>query len=106
MATRPRSPEHERRAFGQRLKALLDGQEIRPSEMARRLGSNDSSVSRYLSGEHEPTLATLGAIREALRCSWGDLLGGDEAISREQFEAGYEHARADAVRAVRGMHPS
>lgn len=67
-------------------------------QLAGRIGSTKSSISRWESGERDITLGALGAIAEALRCDVADLYrdplrpsadallrGMDEPTKRQAF---------------------
>lgn len=55
--------------FGEWLREKLDQQGIRPIELARRSKIDPGSLSRYLSGEREPTAQNLQAIAKGLHIS-------------------------------------
>ena len=61
--------------FGETLKAYLKEHGITQTELARRMYVTQPSVNNYLTRESGVTVATLRRIREALGCTWEDLLG-------------------------------
>lgn len=49
--------------------------DITDAELARRVGVTRSTVHDWVHGEHEPTLASLRKLAEALECDVGELMG-------------------------------
>ncbi len=48
---------------------------ITDAELARRLEVTRSTVHDWVHGEHEPTLASLRRLAQALECEVGELMG-------------------------------
>lgn len=57
-----------------KLKALLEKQGMTQRELAKKAGTTEVSISRYLSGQRVPRLLTLAAIAQVLGVSIDDLL--------------------------------
>lgn len=58
----------------EKLKTLLKRQEMTQRELAKKAGTTEVSVSRYLRGQRTPRLLTLAAIAQVLGVSIDDLL--------------------------------
>lgn len=63
-----------RTAFSAKLKALLKERGMKQAELARRLGSTQTSVCRYVSGQRIPTVDVAVLIADALNVSMDELL--------------------------------
>ena len=61
--------------FGTRLLALLSSRGMSQIDLCRRAGIARSTVGNYATGKAQPTLTTLRLMREALGCTWEELLG-------------------------------
>lgn len=61
--------------FGENLRRLLQERGITQSEMGRRMYVTQAAVGEYLVSKGGPTVATLRRIRDAIGCTWEDLLG-------------------------------
>jgi transcriptional regulator with XRE-family HTH domain len=60
-------------SFASNLKSRLDEKEMKPSELAKAIGKNKSSISQYLKGINIPKDETKEKIAEVLECSIEDL---------------------------------
>lgn len=70
-----RITSHEREDFGERLRRLLRERGMSQSDLARATDTSVATVSRWCTHERTPRYAQLVAVREALGCSWDDLMG-------------------------------
>ena len=61
--------------FGERLRGLIKNGGLTQVTFAEKIGVRQSQVSGWIQGRHGPTLATLRRIRDALGCTWDELLG-------------------------------
>lgn len=61
--------------FGLRLHGLITRRYKTVKDFAKRSGIHYSSLEGYVNGRHEPSLGKLVAIREALGCTWDEMLG-------------------------------
>lgn len=68
----------------------MDQSGIGITDMARRLGIGQATMSRYVSGEVEPSLDVIWALEQHLQLAPGDLLRA----------AGYVEDRMGVVRAI------
>ena len=57
------------------LKREIEQSGITKTEIARQVGVSKSTISQYLSGRAQPTLATLSKLCKVLDCSADDILG-------------------------------
>jgi len=57
------------------LKREIEQSGITKTEIARQVGISKSTISQYLSGRAQPTLATLSKLCKVLDCSADDILG-------------------------------
>lgn len=64
--------------FGKRLRVLRRRQGLLQGEFAEKCGLSDNAVRSYEQGVRYPTLWSLKKMRQALGCTWDELLGGDE----------------------------
>lgn len=62
----------------QKLKDLLEEQKMTQKELAKRAGTTEVSISRYVSGQRIPRLLKLASIAEVLG------VGIDELITKER----------------------
>lgn len=72
---RPEHVVHADDSFGARLRGLLKERGMRQSDLAKAMGVAPAVVSRWVRGAITPRFDMLQAIREALGCSWDDLMG-------------------------------
>ncbi len=72
--------------FGQRLLGILKKQGITQKEFAKRVGTTESSISRYISGSRKPGSDTLVNIAVALRTTSDYLLGLDPDVVNFDFQ--------------------
>lgn len=72
---KPEHVVHADDSFGARLRALLRERGMRQSDLAKAMGAAPAVVSRWVRGAITPRFDMLQAIREALGCSWDDLMG-------------------------------
>lgn len=63
------------REFRARLLGLLADRGMTQIELCRRSGVARSTLGNYAAGRVQPTLRQLRLIREALGCTWEELLG-------------------------------
>ena len=61
--------------FGARLKALIKKAGMSQNKLAKESCATPCAISRYVKGERIPRYVTLMKMRDALGCSWEDLLG-------------------------------
>lgn len=64
--------------FGQRLVSLMDAAGMTVAELHRITGLSENTISRYRTGQTEPTLYVIFQIARLLGCSADELLGMDE----------------------------
>lgn len=57
-----------RKQFGDRLKRLIHIKGMTQSQFARELGVTDATLSRYITGTHEPSMSKAERIAEILDC--------------------------------------
>lgn len=62
--------------FSLRLHGLITRKYKTVKDFAAGAHINYSSIEGYVNGHHEPSLSKLVAIRNALGCSWDELLEG------------------------------
>lgn len=60
--------------FKENLKNLLKERNITQAELSRKLNVDRSSITNYIKGNREPNLEQLEKIKNALACSYDDLL--------------------------------
>lgn len=60
--------------FGEHLYQLLRRKGIRQVELARRMYVTQATISNYTMGINGPTVATLRRIKDAIGCTWEELL--------------------------------
>ena len=58
--------------FRRRLRTMMRRKHINQEELAKRLGTTQAVISRYVTGESIPNYITLVKIAEALNCSTDD----------------------------------
>lgn len=61
--------------FGDRLTRLMDAAGVTVSEMHDRIGVSENNISRYRTGQTEPTLYVIFQIANTLGCTADELLG-------------------------------
>lgn len=66
-----------RAEFKDRLQEAMKIRGISAATLAKRTGMNRSSVSRYLSGEYDPSRSSIFLMADALNVDPGWLMGGD-----------------------------
>lgn len=85
--------------FKKRLIALLENIDISQRELAKRVGVQEATISRYVNGERKPTSEILSKIADALNVSSDYLLGRtdkenieliNEGLPQELINAGIE----------------
>lgn len=52
--------------YAEVLQELLDEKDVKPAELAKRIGKNRSTIGTILKGKNEPRLRTAKAIADAL----------------------------------------
>lgn len=52
--------------FGERLKLLMDSRGLNQHQLALKSGLTEAAISRYLSGERQPRMATVSSLSKAL----------------------------------------
>ena len=62
------------RGFGDRLERLIRGHGVNRKEFASECGLNYNTINSMIRGDRYPTLWSLIKIREALGCTWSDLM--------------------------------
>lgn len=81
MAERPLHDTERRKyaeSFGQRLVSLMDAAGMTVAELHRITGVSENTISRYRTGQTEPTLYVIFQIARILGCSADELLGMEE----------------------------
>jgi transcriptional regulator with XRE-family HTH domain len=79
-------PEPAVNTFGDYLREVMRTYECESvAELVRLLGVDQSSVSRYLTGQNEPTLANLRKIAEAQGASLGAVMVAGGIATREEL---------------------
>lgn len=78
--------------FGDRLIRLMDAAGVTVSEMHDHIGVSENNISRYRTGQTEPTLYVIFQIANVLGCTADELLGMDEteALYRSYSGPGIE----------------
>ena len=61
--------------ISENLKKEIEQSGLKKSEIANAIGVSKATVSQYLSGRAQPTLATLAKLCKVLDCSADDILG-------------------------------
>ena len=61
--------------FARRLRRTLGDMGISQRKLARMSGLSDACISRYMSGSRLPNLHNVKRIRDALGCTWEEILG-------------------------------
>lgn len=74
MARRLRDPEILKR-FGARLRSLREQRGITQQTVSERMQVRASTISQFERGVLAPTLTTVAALAQVLRCSPGELVG-------------------------------
>ncbi len=74
--------------FGQRLVGLMDAADMTVAEMHRLTGLAENTISRYRTGQTEPTLYVIFQIARLLGCSADELLEMDESEPRYRAYSG------------------
>lgn len=67
------------RAFSRRLRRLMSARGLTPKGVAIAMGGTDAdsaNVRNWMCGRCMPTLGLLYPLRDALGCTWEELLGG------------------------------
>ena len=82
--------------FINRVKELMEKNQISQKDLAKLSGISESSISRYLSGSKEPRMDILTNIAKALNTTVSYLLGEDETIP--QFDNAFEETLAVVMR--------
>ncbi len=73
-------------------------------QLANRIGSTKSSISRWETGERDITLGALGAIAEALQCDVADLYRDPDRPSADALLRGSSEAlRQQAFRLIEAL---
>ena len=62
---------------GWRIHKLLKRKGMSCGELARQLGVETSTVTRWCNGERLPTVYRIAQVRRILMCRWSDLLGAE-----------------------------
>lgn len=68
----PLSDEHRRLVFKRRLQSMMNRKWVTQDELAKRIGTSQQMISRYLTGQSIPSAITLKKIAEALDCHTDD----------------------------------
>ena len=68
------------RTFGDNLRDLLEDYKMTQEELAKSVGVNRSTISRYICGDRMPNVRMILKISYALDCDLGDLIDFGEAI--------------------------
>lgn len=66
------SEEEMKLQFRRRLQIMMNRKWVNQEELARRIGSSQQMISRYLTGQSIPGAITLKLIADALECSTDD----------------------------------
>lgn len=66
-------------ALADRIKALINASTYKPTDIARNLDVDRSAVSRWMSGERQPTMKNLVDLADLLSVELTDLWAGPEA---------------------------
>lgn len=69
-----------REDFSRRLRWLMERRGLTPKSLLWLMGDSTGSAAKVYSwvrGKRLPSLESLYLLRSALKCSWGELLGGD-----------------------------
>lgn len=81
-------------SIGNRIKELLNKQEISQKDLARYIGTTEASISRYVNDEREPVAKVLYKIAQELHTTTDYLISGTD----DSYEQSYwlENYRADS----------
>jgi len=74
-----RDPERAR-AFSRRLRRLMSARGLTPKGVAIAMGGTEmdaANVRAWMCGRCSPSMASLHALKAALRCTWEELLGDE-----------------------------
>ena len=102
--------EKEESLISQRLKSLLEAQEMTIQELAIKAGVTEAAMLRYINGERIPRGAILLNVANALGVSAGQITGKDfpftvgEEIPLDTFTSSYGGEK-DFLEAVQAIHP-
>lgn len=69
---KPKNDKQLKMNFKRRLQILLNRSWISQAELAKRIGTSQQMISKYLSGESTPNSITLKKISRELNCSMDD----------------------------------
>lgn len=72
--------------FAERLKELMIENNLIPKTLGDAVGINRSTVTRYLNGTRQPSVATLVAIADYFHCTADFLLGFEEISRTDKFK--------------------
>ena len=61
--------------ISENIKREIEQSGLKKSDIANKIGVSKATVSQYLSGRAQPTLATLAKLCKVLDCSADDILG-------------------------------
>jgi transcriptional regulator with XRE-family HTH domain len=75
-------------SFGQRLVSLMDAAGMTVSKMHSITGLSENTISRYRTGQTEPTLYVIFQIANVLGCTADELLGMNETEPRYRVYSG------------------
>lgn len=73
--------------FAERLKELMIEHGLNPRTLGEALSINRTTVTRYLNGTRQPSVATLVAIADYFNCTADFLLGFEDISSRDKFKS-------------------
>lgn len=68
----PFDDEHRRLVLKRRLQSMMNRRWVTQNELAKRIGTTQQMISRYLTGQSIPSAITLKKIAEALDCHTDD----------------------------------
>ena len=84
------------RAFGGKVKALLEERGMSQRDFARKLGATEVTVSRYVNGKREPRIATILKIAEILNVT-PEYLFGLGSVDERNCTNCKHHADSEAI---------
>lgn len=61
--------------FGENLRQLLRDRGITQTELGKRMYVTQACIGEYINRKGGPTVATIRRLKEAIGCTWEDLLG-------------------------------
>ena len=71
--------------FSNRLKTAMKTAKVSQKELAKRIGTTEVTISRYIHGTREPKIGTIQTIAEQLGISVSELIANEETEQEEIY---------------------